>query len=198
MDTHQSEPNLASRRGESAHELATTHLQALLDVLPQGVSVCDKALSLTLWNRRFNQILDLPQSLMCKGVRFEDVIRFNALRGDYGAGDPEQQVQAIVARAREFVAHRFERVLPGGRTVLVEGMPFTSGGEIAGFVTTYTDISEQKQNEEQLKRQRDEVKTIIDNFPGAISLCNADLRFTAYNDQLMTLLGFPPELFAKG
>jgi len=107
-------------------------------------------------------------------------------------------VQAIVARAREFVAHRFERVLPGGRTVLVEGMPFTSGGEIAGFVTTYTDISEQKQNEEQLKRQRDEVKTIIDNFPGAISLCNADLRFTAYNDQLMTLLGFPPELFAKG
>ena len=42
------------------------------------------------------------------------------------------------------------------------------------------------------------MKTIIDNFPGAISLCDTELRLTAHNDQFMTLLDFPPELFAKG
>lgn len=186
------------KQRDAEHEKVITQLHALLDALPQGVSVIDKDLNLMLWNRRFYEILNFPQGMVSRGAKFEDFIRLNADRGDYGPGNPNAQVQTIVARAREFLPHRFERRLPGGRTVLVDGLPFKSGGVISGFVTTYTDISEQKQTEEQLTRQRDEVKTIIDNFPGAISLCNADLRFTAYNDQLMTLLGFPPELFSKG
>jgi diguanylate cyclase (GGDEF)-like protein/PAS domain S-box-containing protein len=173
-------------------------LQALLDALPQGVSVIDKDLHLILWNRRFHEILGFPQDMVFRHARFEDFIRLNAMRGDYGPGDPETQVQAIVTRAREFLPHRFERQLTGGRTVQVEGFPFASGGKISGFVTTYTDITDQKRTEEELTRQRDVMKTVIDNFPGGISLCDADLRFTTYNDQFMELLDFPPSLFAKG
>lgn len=186
------------KQRDREYEAVITQLQALLDALPQGVSVNDKNLNLILWNRRFYETLDFPQSMVFKNARFEDFIRFNAARGEYGPGDPQAQVQAIVERARQFLPHRFERQLTGGRTILVEGLPFKSGGEISGFVTTYTDITDQRHTEEQLTRQRDEMKTIIDNFPGAISLCNADLRFTAYNDQLMELLDFPPALFAKG
>ena len=181
-----------------AHETINTQLQALLDALPQGVSVVDKDMRLILWNRQFSKILDFPQELVFQNAQFEDFIRFNAMRGDYGAGDPHTQVQAIVARAREFLPHRFERRLPTGRTLLVEGFPFRSGGEISGFVTTYTDVTDQKISEDQLTRQRDVMKTVIDNFPGGISLCDPDLRFTTYNDQFMQLLDFPPELFAKG
>jgi diguanylate cyclase (GGDEF)-like protein len=183
---------------EAEHEKVSTQLQALLDALPQGVSVVDKDLRLILWNQRFHEILGFPQSLVFRNARFEDFIRLNAVRGEYGPGDAEEQVQVIVARAREFLPHRFERQLTGGRTVLVEGFPFTSGGEISGFVTTYTDITDQKRSEEQLTRQRDVMKTIIDNFPGGISLCDTDLRFTAYNDQFKELLDFPHALFAKG
>ena len=180
------------------HEKLITQLQALLDALPQGVSVIDKDLRLMLWNQRFHEILDIPQSLVFRHAKFEDFIRFNAQRGEYGPGDPEQQVQQIVARAREFLPHCFERQLTGGRTLLVEGFPFRSGGATSGFVTTYTDITEHKGTEEQLTRQRDVMKTIIDNFPGGISMCDADLRFTTYNEQFMALLDFPPALFAKG
>jgi len=183
---------------EADHENVITQLRALLDALPQGVSVVDKDLRLILWNRRFHEILNFPQSMVFAHAHFEDFIRLNAKRGDYGPGDPEEQVQSIVARAREFLPHRFERKLTGGRTVLVEGFPFESGGEISGFVTTYTDITDQKRNEEQLTRQRDVLKTIIDNFPGGISLCDTDLRFTAFNDQFKELLDFPHSLFAKG
>lgn len=186
------------RQREADHEKVITQLQALLDALPQGVSVIDKDLRLILWNQRFHEILGFPQDMVFRHARFEDFIRLNAMRGDYGPGDPEGQVQAIVTRAREFLPHRFERQLTDGRTVQVEGFPFTSGGEISGFVTTYTDITDQKRTEEQLTRQRDVMKTVIDNFPGGISLCDADLRFTTYNDQFMELLDFPPSLFAKG
>jgi diguanylate cyclase (GGDEF)-like protein/PAS domain S-box-containing protein len=183
---------------EADHEAVITQLQALLDALPQGVSVIDKDLRIILWNQRFHEILGFPKNMVFRHARFEDFIRLNAMRGDYGPGDPEEQVQAIVARAREFVPHRFERQLAGGRTVKVEGFPFTSGGDISGFVTTYTDITDQKRAEEELTRQRDVMKTVIDNFPGGISLCDAGLRFTTYNDQFMELLDFPPSLFAKG
>ncbi len=186
------------KQREAGHEKVIAQLQALLDALPQGVSVVDKDLRLIFWNRRFHEILDFPRSMVFKNANFEDFIRLNAMRGEYGPGDPEEQVQGIVARARQFVPHRFERQLTGGRTVEVEGVPFQSDGEIAGFVTTYTDITGQKQSEGQLMRQRDVMKTIIDNFPGGISLCDADLRFTAYNDLFKELLGFPSSLFAKG
>ncbi len=186
------------KQRDAEHEKMITQLQALLDALPQGVSVIDQNLGLLLWNRRFYEILGFPQQMVVRGAQFDDFIRFNALRGDYGPGDPEQQVQTIVARARQFLPHCFERQLSGGRTVRVEGFPFKSGGAVSGFVTTYTDITEQKLTEEQLTRQRDVMKTVIDNFPGGISLCNSDLRFTAYNEQMMELLDFPPALFTKG
>lgn len=188
----------ADKLRDVAHETINTQLQALLDALPQGVSVVDKDMRLILWNQQVTKILDLPEELLFRNAQFEDFIHFNAMRGDYGLGDPEAQVQAIMARAREFLPHRFERCLPTGRTLLVEGFPFHSGGEISGFVTTYTDVTDQKISEDQLTRQRDVMKTVIDNFPGGISLCDTDLRFTTYNDQFMQLLDFPPELFVKG
>lgn len=183
---------------ETDHEKTITQLRALLDALPQGVSVIDKDLRLILWNRQFHEILDLPQSMVFPHARFEDFIRFNAQRGFFGPGDPDEQVRIAVAGVSEFMPHRFERRLPGGGTVLVEGFPFKTGEQISGLVSTYTDITEQKRSEEQLTRQRDVMKTIIENFPGGISLCDVDLKFTTYNEQFLTLLDFPPSLFAKG
>ena len=181
----------------SCWEDVSPHFQSLLDLLPQGVSVIDKDLRLVLWNRRFQEILDFPQGLVHRDARFEGLIRFNAQRGEYGPGDPEQQVQGQIALARQFEPHRFERRLSTGGTVQIEGIPFRSGGEIAGFVTIYTDVSEGKKTEDQLLRQRDVMKTIIDNFPGAITLFDADLKMAAYNEQFKSLLELPGHLFEK-
>lgn len=185
------------KRVEGEREEVVTQLQSLLDVLPQGVSVIDKDLRLILWNRRFQEILDFPQSLVYRYARFEDFIRYNAERGEYGPGDPEEKVQAQVALAQKFEPHRFERLLTGGRAIEVEGFPFKFGGAVSGFVTIYTDVSDRKLTEEQLTRQRDVMKTVIDNFPGAISLFDADLKMAACNEQFKTLLDLPAHLFAS-
>ena len=185
------------KRIESEREEVITQLQSLLDVLPQGVSVIDKDLRLILWNRRFHEILGFPQSLVHRYALFEDFIRYNAQRGEYGPGNPEDQVQAQVTLARKFEAHRFERNLTGGRTVQIEGFPFKFGGAIYGFVTIYSDVTEAKRIEHQLIRQRDVMKTVIDNFPGAISLFDADLKMAACNEQFKLLLDLPEHLFAK-
>lgn len=182
----------------SQHDKFNVFLQAVLDAMPQAVSVFDRELRLLLWNRHFGQLLGFAEQMIFKGARFEDFLRFNALRGEYGPGDPEQMVQHMAQRARQFLPHTFERSFGNGRTLSVERTPFEFDGEIAGFVTTYADVTERTQAQEQIMRRRDELKTIIDNFPGAISLCDADLRFTAFNQQLIDLLEFPAALFAKG
>ena len=123
-------------------------LAAIIENFPGGVSVCDATLHLIAYNDQFKVLLDLPDALFQKPTLFfEDFIRHNAQRGDYGPGDPEQLVRSIVARARKFKAHRVERVLANGTALEIRGMPLPEGG----FVTLYLDVTERKTHLRQLE-----------------------------------------------
>ena len=124
-------------------------LSALFENFPGGISLFDADLRLSAYNGQFKQLLNFPDSLFEKpDVCFEDIIRYNAERGEYGVGDTEQQVAATVARARDFQAHKMERVRPDGTVLEVRGIPMPAGG----FVTIYLDVTERKRKEEELKR----------------------------------------------
>lgn len=133
------------KRSEQEAKRTATYLDTVLNSLPQGVTVVDEQLNLVLWNQRFIDVLELPQDLMRTGIRLEDVIRYNAKRGDYGAVDPEKKVQEVVDLALRFEPHRMERTRPQGQTIDVEGRTMQVDGKVAGFITTYTDITERKQ-----------------------------------------------------
>ena len=116
-------------------------LSAIIENFPGGISLFDAELRLAAHNDKFKRLMDLPDALFDKpAVYFEDLIRYNAGRGDYGPGDPEQQVTAIVARARNFQPHKMERVRPNGIALEIRGMPVPGGG----FVTIYMDVTERK------------------------------------------------------
>jgi signal transduction histidine kinase len=137
-------------------ELATKTalLEATLEHMSQGLSVFDAALTLVSYNRRWAELLGFPERLIRPGTPFADFIRFSAENGDYGPGD----VDAIVADRMRLAADRsvthFERTRVGG--VVLEGRrhPMPDGG----FVTTYTDISEQRRAEGQLAEHARELE----------------------------------------
>ncbi len=185
------------KRAEDEREEVINQLNALLKSLRVGVTVFDQDLRLMFWNDYIYEILGLPRGAVYKFVRFEDLIRYPAERGEYGPGDPAQLVRERAELARRFEPHRFERFARDGRVLMVEGYPFGLGDEVSGFITTYTDITEQKSAEDKLLRQNNVLSTIIDNFPGAISLFDADLRLAAYNEQFKELLELPETLFVK-
>jgi len=133
------------KRAEQEAKRYATYLDTVLNALPQGVTVIDENLEVVLWNQRFLGILGLPPDLMHAGVRLEDVIRYNAEQGEYGAVDPEEKVRQVVDLALRFEPHRIERTRPQGQTVEVEGRAMKVDGKVAGFITTYTDITERKQ-----------------------------------------------------
>ncbi len=172
------------------------YLRAVLDNMPQGISVFDEHLKLRIWNKGFAEVLALPADAVYEGVPFEDLIRYPARRGEYGPGDPEEKVQAIRQLALKFEAHCFERARPNGRTHLVQGEPLFLEGRIAGFITTYTDITERKAAEQALQQHHDLLTTLVEHIPGGITLFNKNLDLVVHNKEFSRLLDLPESLFA--
>ncbi len=129
-------------------------LQAGLDHINQGFSVFDRHLRLVGWNQKFLELLDFPDWIGHRGTPFETLIRYNAERGEYGPGDAEQQVAERVEQARRFEPHFFERTRPTGEILAIRGDPLPEGG----FVTVYTDVTEQRHYERLIREQNEELE----------------------------------------
>jgi diguanylate cyclase (GGDEF)-like protein/PAS domain S-box-containing protein len=171
-----------------------TYLQAVVACMPQGISVFDENLRLRVWNPGMLKILGLPDDAVYDGVHFSDLARIPAGRGEYSPGDVEEHVQRITKLAERFEPHCFERTRPNGHTHLVQGEPLYMGGRLAGFVTTYTDISERKDAETRLESQHTLLRTVIESIPGALSLFNKQQELVLYNQEFPRLLEFPQSL----
>ena len=174
--------------------LHLTYLQAVVASLPQGISVFDENLKLRIWNQGFIDVLGLPAAMVVEGVSFSELIRVPAERGEYGSGDPEEYVRQITELALKFQTHRFERTRPNGRTHLIHGEPLLINGRLAGFISTYTDITERKAGEEQLRQQHDLLQTVIESIPCAVSLFDKNLQLLLHNREFGNLLELPTEL----
>ncbi|AOW14952.1 hypothetical protein LPB72_12820 [Hydrogenophaga crassostreae] len=131
------------KRFEDALATKTALLRDTFDNMSEGISIVDGNLRLAGWNRRFAELLELPESLLNENTTFTDIIRFNALRGEYGPGDPEEQVRERVKLALHPQPHHIERARPNGSVIEVRGVPLPGGG----IVSTYTDITARKQAE---------------------------------------------------
>ena len=141
------------RRAEATLRNYVTLLDTVLDNLPCGLSVFDSDLTLRTSNAEFRRLLDIPDSIGGEPLnRFEDIIHFNAERGEYGkvgTADLAATVSTIIERAKApVVKHQFERVRPNDTALEIRGGPMPGGG----FITTYTDITQR--HRVQLENQR--------------------------------------------
>jgi two-component system, sensor histidine kinase and response regulator len=171
-------------------------MTSVLESLPCGLSVFDAELNLVAANREFRRLLDFPDALFDgPGTRFEDIIRFNAARGEYGKGDLDAIVQGIVERARAPAApHRFERVRPDGTPLEISGAPMPGGG----FVTTYVDISARREAEAQIQRSAALLRGAIDAIDEAFVLYDPDDRLVFCNDKYREIYRTSADLIVPG
>jgi PAS domain S-box-containing protein len=115
------------KRAELELEAQSVVLQVILDTMDQGISVADADLNIIACNAKFLELLEFPPEM--GAVRpFDDYIRYNAERGEYGPGNVEEQVKERVQLAKQFKPHRFERVRPDGTAIEIRGNPSASGG----------------------------------------------------------------------
>ena len=116
-------------------------LEAVVANFPGGISFFDRDLRMVLCNEQQKRLLDYPAELFESGYpTLEQIFRFNANRGEYGPGNPEEHVRLRMALANEKRPHVLERTRPNGTVLEIRGVPIQGGG----FVTTYLDVTEQR------------------------------------------------------
>lgn len=135
----------------------TVILETVMQSVTNGITMVDNDLNVLLANARVLEMLDLPARFATPGTTFEDIIRYNALRGEYGPGDPDEQVRVRLEAARRFEPHSFVRERPDGTKIEIVGRPVPGG-----FVTTYTDVTEQKRAEVLLREANAELERRVE------------------------------------
>jgi hypothetical protein len=119
--------------------------------MAQGFTVFDADLKLLHFNEQFASLFGFPPGFLRIGMHWEEIARYRAEQGQYGAaGDSDEAIlEERMERSRDQSERTGERALPNG-TVYVYHRKTMPGG---AFVTTYTDITERKEAEQQIVAQ---------------------------------------------
>jgi len=182
------------------------HLESILalrslDFIGQGITVFDRDLKLVTSNAKFCEMLEFPLRFGKAGTSMEEIFRFNADRGEYGEGDPKEQVRERIELAKTFEPHAFDRTRPDGRVIHILGTPISEGA--GGFITIYTDVTRERRRERESEQTIKELQDrmgldALSGIDQGVLIIDMDLKIVAINDAFLDFYPLPDRLLVGG
>ena len=134
-------------------------LSFLMESAHQGMSLVSTSREVVFINQAACQMLGLPVEVVKENPSLDYLLRYLAERGVYGPGDPETLAKDVLATAFEFKRIEMEREQPDGRIIRMQRTPLGR----SGFVTIYTDVTEQRTYEANLEAVQYELEMKLEN-----------------------------------
>lgn len=127
-------------------------LQIAIDQMPQGVTVLDKDLRITCWNRQFRLLLSLPEEVIQVGFPISTILEYLDQRGDIPVSERAAIIRSF-GRANQ--VWRFQ-IYSTGRTLEIRSNPMPDGGLVASYtdVTASVEAEATRQRANELLEQR--------------------------------------------
>jgi PAS domain S-box-containing protein len=135
-------------RKQVEHEMHSQRqaLAAVLENTVQAIVAVDKDLNLIVCNKKFQELLQLPDELTEPGTTTRAMVERAAEVGFYGDGDKEELVETRMAALSSGKPLSVEISTADGLIWFATLQPDDDGG----FVMTYTDITERKLAEQRM------------------------------------------------
>ncbi|MEM9106415.1 MAG: PAS domain-containing hybrid sensor histidine kinase/response regulator [Pseudomonadota bacterium] len=142
-------------------------LQSALGQMDQGITVFDRNNRLSVWNRRFRSLLELPESIGQVGVALEDIVNILAERGDIR----RSQVKGIIDSFLTMDISWTLTIAESGRIIEIRSNPMPD----AGVVTTYADITERVASAKALTRANETLEQRVAERTAELVRVNGEL-----------------------
>jgi class 3 adenylate cyclase/PAS domain-containing protein len=169
-------------------------VRAGFDTLDFGFAIFDRDLKLVASNKAFRTLRGYPAALCRPGTQIVEFYRFNARRGDYGAGDVEAHAMSRLNRVRGRRPHELEYVAAGGQVLSVRYTPIVHDG----LVLTYADITAHREAERRAAKKEAELEVALDSMPGALAYTDDDFNIVLRNNRFADMYPVPKELLEPG
>lgn len=166
-------------------------LDEAIAAIPEGFTIFDENDRLIAFNEAYPQTYPVMAPAIKPGASFSEILTYGVENGQFpDAGETAEDHAAWLAERRaQHTNPSSENVLrlTDGRWIQIRERRTPSGY----FVGCRMDITH-------VKNETLRLKTVVDNFPGAISLFDAGLNLIACNDAFRTLLDLPSGPFYQG
>ncbi len=165
--------NLQLARARERADEKTQQLSTTLASMSDGVAMYDADTRLVLWNDKASDLTGTPHEAMYPGALFEDVLRAQALRGEFGASWSETFLQQRLAVIHALTTTDIvERIRPSGAVVELRRTRLPEGG----WVTLYTDITTRKQAEAAQGRAREQAEIAAQEKSRFVAIVSHEIR----------------------
>ncbi len=179
----------AHQKIEQEREQFVSLLQATLESTADGILVITRDRHAPVYNRKFLQMWQIPESLMQLG-QADNRLRFLSER----TKNPEQ----FLARVWELFRDRADEVtlelleLKDGQILERFSQPLRNGEQIIGRVWSFRDITERKRAEASLSASETKFRRLVENASDLIYTLTPDGTISYVSPNIKNIMGYEP------